>query len=296
MGAAAFSAGCTQTISTAIAVLEMTGELDFAIPMLLAVILSVLVSSKLGSSIFDRICKLNGLPNIVIPRCDITEKAADEVILWPQALPVNAKLGQIAYCLIRTSSSAEPSAAAAMAALGLTKAYVASLLPFLANRKARCRCDRLEGPLPECPSVLNHELSCCRYTVESCDPQLTADKRDEVVCICEDLPNIQLIGITSRGQLHSLLAEELIRATRETRIALAAGVATRLSPQLSGIQSPERSSLKSGGSTSSLRLTIQRRKLMSSVRKGVSSARDALTSSKFRKDRLVRNLITLLEE
>jgi H+/Cl- antiporter ClcA len=74
VGAAAFSAGCTQTISTGIAVLEMTGEMDFAIPVMLAVVLSVLVSSKLTSSIFDRISKLNGLPNIHLPRCDITEK------------------------------------------------------------------------------------------------------------------------------------------------------------------------------------------------------------------------------
>ena len=52
----------------------MTGEMDFAIPVMLAVVLSVLVSSKLTSSIFDRISKLNGLPNIHLPRCDITEK------------------------------------------------------------------------------------------------------------------------------------------------------------------------------------------------------------------------------
>lgn len=124
VGAAAFSAGCTQTISTAIAVLEMTGELDFAIPMLLAVVVSVQISSRFGSSIFDRICKLNGLPNIIVPRCDVSEKAADDVLLWPLALPVNVQLGQIAYCLVRKSSTFTRSESDVMAALGLSQMFV----------------------------------------------------------------------------------------------------------------------------------------------------------------------------
>eukprot|EP00041_Stephanoeca_diplocostata_P036942 m.1374174 g.1374174 ORF g.1374174 m.1374174 type:complete len:1529 (-) comp24958_c0_seq31:1202-5788(-) len=116
VGAAAFSSGVTHTISTCIAVLEMTGEMDYAIPMLLAVVLSVIISGRLSSSIFERISKLNNLPHIFIVRSDIGTKVAKDVmvsaldpdgnILWegvPQ-IPVHLSLGQLLWVLLGAAS------------------------------------------------------------------------------------------------------------------------------------------------------------------------------------------------
>jgi len=263
VGAAAFSGGCTQTISTAIAVIEMTGELDFAIPMLLAVVISVLVAKKIGSSIFDRITKLNSLPNIIIPRCDITNKAATDVMLWPNALPVNVKLGQIAYCLIRDiDPGSDGDNERALAALGITKSYSKDF--------------------------------------EHCDPQLSSDRRDETICIVEKLPNIQLIGMASRSQLVELLVTELKRALRDINLAIASGLPTRETPasaaSTDNLSPPARGtseslpSSKSAGST--LQVSLQKR--LSNIRKGVADAKEALKADN--KDQEVQRMIDLLRE
>ena len=50
------------------------------------VVLSVLVSSRISPSIFDRISFLSGLPNMVLPQCDIRDKVASDVALWPSTV------------------------------------------------------------------------------------------------------------------------------------------------------------------------------------------------------------------
>ena len=81
VGSAAFSASVTHTISTAIVLLEMTGTMDFALPILIGVVLGVITSSFIGSSLYERICKLNDLPHIYLVRSDISAKVAYDVMI-----------------------------------------------------------------------------------------------------------------------------------------------------------------------------------------------------------------------
>ena len=81
VGSAAFSASVTHTISTAIVLLEMTGTMDFALPILIGVVLGVITSSYIGSSLYERICKLNDLPHIYLVRSDISGKVAYDVMI-----------------------------------------------------------------------------------------------------------------------------------------------------------------------------------------------------------------------
>ena len=62
VGAASLAAGTTQTLSTALIVLEMTREMSFLVPVLLAVIVSCCVSELLSYSIYDQILVLKDLP------------------------------------------------------------------------------------------------------------------------------------------------------------------------------------------------------------------------------------------
>jgi len=62
VGAAAFAAGVTRTMSSAVIVFEITGQLDFAYPVLVAVLFAYLTGNKLSLSIYDSVAKLRGLP------------------------------------------------------------------------------------------------------------------------------------------------------------------------------------------------------------------------------------------
>ena len=55
-------ASVTQTLSTSVILMEMTGNLDYLFPILAAIVTSVFVSKALGVSIFDRIVKDKRLP------------------------------------------------------------------------------------------------------------------------------------------------------------------------------------------------------------------------------------------
>jgi hypothetical protein len=61
------------------------------------VVLSVLVSSRISPSIFDRISFLSGLPNMVLPQCDIRDKVASDVALWPSTVR------ELPFCFLHTA-------------------------------------------------------------------------------------------------------------------------------------------------------------------------------------------------
>ncbi|KAA0701657.1 Chloride channel protein 2 [Triplophysa tibetana] len=62
VGAAALTAGITHTISTAVIMIELTGQIRYGLPILIAVILSNIISQSLQPSIYDSIIRLKKLP------------------------------------------------------------------------------------------------------------------------------------------------------------------------------------------------------------------------------------------
>ncbi|KAL6067906.1 Chloride channel protein 2 [Balamuthia mandrillaris] len=62
VGAAAFSAGVTRTISTSVIVFELTGQLNHVLPVMVAVLIASAISSTFSLSIYDTLLQLKGLP------------------------------------------------------------------------------------------------------------------------------------------------------------------------------------------------------------------------------------------
>lgn len=62
MGAAAFSAGVTHTISISIVVCEMTGHIRHVIPIMIAVLVSNAISSLLQPSFYESLIMIKKLP------------------------------------------------------------------------------------------------------------------------------------------------------------------------------------------------------------------------------------------
>ena len=62
VGAAGFSVGTTRTISTVIVLLQLTGQLQYAQPILVAVTIAYIVASPLSPSIYESILRIRNLP------------------------------------------------------------------------------------------------------------------------------------------------------------------------------------------------------------------------------------------
>lgn len=62
VGAAAFAAGTTRTLSSSIICFELTRQLEHLLPVLLAVLIASAVGSFFGPSIYDELLKMKGLP------------------------------------------------------------------------------------------------------------------------------------------------------------------------------------------------------------------------------------------
>ena len=62
VAAAALVAGTTQTISVAVIVFEATGQIQYFLPMIVAVLIAYSVSSSLSLSIYDAMIEIKGLP------------------------------------------------------------------------------------------------------------------------------------------------------------------------------------------------------------------------------------------
>eukprot|EP00937_MAST-01D_sp_MAST-1D-sp2_P000530 g530.t1 len=68
VGAAAFCAGVTGTVSVAVIVFELTGQLSLALPVLLAVVLARAAAATVSDPIYDTIAVMRGLPAWPVPR------------------------------------------------------------------------------------------------------------------------------------------------------------------------------------------------------------------------------------
>eukprot|EP00047_Mylnosiga_fluctuans_P007977 m.256438 g.256438 ORF g.256438 m.256438 type:complete len:811 (-) comp20163_c0_seq1:227-2659(-) len=64
VGAAAFTAAVTHTISTSVIVFELTGSISRILPVMIAVLIANGIAQKLSLSIYDSIIKLNGIPYV----------------------------------------------------------------------------------------------------------------------------------------------------------------------------------------------------------------------------------------
>lgn len=62
VGAAAFSAGVTHTVSICVVVAEMTGQIHHIIPILIAVLVSNAISTLLQPSLYESIIMIKKLP------------------------------------------------------------------------------------------------------------------------------------------------------------------------------------------------------------------------------------------
>lgn len=79
-GAAAFSAGVTHTLSTAVIVLEMSGQLNLVAPIMVAVSISVAVSRMLSVNYYDKIAILRNLPFLPDLDASVYEVTAGEIM------------------------------------------------------------------------------------------------------------------------------------------------------------------------------------------------------------------------
>ena len=58
------TAGVTHTVSTAVIVFELTGQLSHMIPVMLAVLVAYSVAGLLAPSVYDVLLEISGLPHL----------------------------------------------------------------------------------------------------------------------------------------------------------------------------------------------------------------------------------------
>ena len=80
VGATAMTASVTRTLSVAIIVFEINGELSYIVPVLLSVIISYAVSNSLGNSIFDVLLDIKDLPYLPTIRTECFKLKAEDVM------------------------------------------------------------------------------------------------------------------------------------------------------------------------------------------------------------------------
>ncbi|XP_077077536.1 chloride channel protein 2c isoform X2 [Siphateles boraxobius] len=68
VGAAALTAGVTHTFSTGVIMMELTGQINYILPILISVILANMVSQSLQPSIYDTVIRIKKLPYLPLLR------------------------------------------------------------------------------------------------------------------------------------------------------------------------------------------------------------------------------------
>eukprot|EP00009_Paramoeba_aestuarina_P016278 CAMPEP_0201543154 /NCGR_PEP_ID=MMETSP0161_2-20130828/72435_1 /ASSEMBLY_ACC=CAM_ASM_000251 /TAXON_ID=180227 /ORGANISM="Neoparamoeba aestuarina, Strain SoJaBio B1-5/56/2" /LENGTH=459 /DNA_ID=CAMNT_0047950891 /DNA_START=732 /DNA_END=2111 /DNA_ORIENTATION=- len=106
VGGAALLSSVTQTYSPTMIVMEMTGQLEFMFPVLLAVIVSVTVSRSFNISYFERIVetkKIPYMPTLLPEQYLMVANDAMEPLTRVMMLPLNSYVGEVQACLDATS-------------------------------------------------------------------------------------------------------------------------------------------------------------------------------------------------
>jgi chloride channel 2 len=82
VGAASLASGCTRTLSTAVILFELTGQLNYMVPVMIATVVATAVGNLFNLSIYDTIMKLRGLPYLstIKPTAKTYNKTAQDVM------------------------------------------------------------------------------------------------------------------------------------------------------------------------------------------------------------------------
>jgi chloride channel 2 len=81
VGAAALTASVTHTLSVVVIVFELTGQINYMLPLLIAVIISHILSQGLSMSIYDVLLDMKGLPYLPALRSqDLYDKNAIDLM------------------------------------------------------------------------------------------------------------------------------------------------------------------------------------------------------------------------
>lgn len=102
VGAAAFSAGVTRTISTAIIVVELTKQVDLLLPVLISVLIAVAIGRMISLSVYGVMIEQRDLP--AMPRFKLfgksfNKKASDVMVENVRFLSVVSTFGDVAQLL-----------------------------------------------------------------------------------------------------------------------------------------------------------------------------------------------------
>lgn len=79
-GAAAFASGCTRTIASAVIVFEVTGQLEYLLPVLISVLLSYTVSKAFSVSVYDLTLRIGAFPYVPFAEIQTCRKIAEDVM------------------------------------------------------------------------------------------------------------------------------------------------------------------------------------------------------------------------
>ncbi|KAL7849411.1 hypothetical protein SRHO_G00210340 [Serrasalmus rhombeus] len=104
VGAAALSGAVTHTVSTAVIVFELTGQISHILPIMIAVILANAVAQSLQPSIYDSIIRIKKLPYLPELGGDTTSVRVRASVLWEHCVcGIAGQVGTktLKYCQIR---------------------------------------------------------------------------------------------------------------------------------------------------------------------------------------------------
>lgn len=119
-GAAALSGAVTHTVSTAVIVFELTGQISHILPVMIAVILANAVAQSLQPSLYDSIIRIKKLPYLpelgwghheyvplpgdmwtVYNSCMCMFEGAPDLPEWPNQLNVSGVTHTLGFCLTK---------------------------------------------------------------------------------------------------------------------------------------------------------------------------------------------------
>lgn len=97
IGASAFAAGMSHTLSSAIIIMEITGQMHLLSPIILATSIAFMVSRAFTPSIYDAVTKIKGLPYLPDLEHSMFDMTADDIMERnPLSIPINASPPKVA--------------------------------------------------------------------------------------------------------------------------------------------------------------------------------------------------------
>ncbi|KAK7171325.1 hypothetical protein R3I93_003812 [Phoxinus phoxinus] len=151
VGAAALTAGVTHTMSTAVIMMELTGQIGHTLPILISVILANMVSQSLQPSIYDTVIRIKKLPYLPLLRWGHREKCNIHVEDFMERdvryVTLNSTYRDINTILRSGNLNMLPVLKSSESMLLLGSIERAQLLALLKQRVQ----DRRGGPVPSMP-------------------------------------------------------------------------------------------------------------------------------------------------